>query len=219
MKTLPSWRHFVWTDAECRAFIHAHFPPAMGQAYDLCAVGVMRADLWRYLILYWYGGLYVDMKTTIVRKPTFPAIPKRKPRVFTSFWDRSQVDTFHSHLFRVGELQQFWIAAEPGSPVLWRVACQVAANIFALHRAPTDMSLPFISLPKVDSIKSRILSTTGPVVYTYVVAQELALDAASVVILDCNCQQSISYLPPNRRETPSRQPDHYSTHRGSLVWR
>lgn len=216
-KTLPTWRHIIWTDDECRAFVHAHFPRLICKAYDLCAVGVMRADLWRYLVLFWYGGLYVDMKSTIVRPPRFATTFNGTPRLYASFWDQSQGRTFHAHLFSVGELQQFWIAAEPGSRALWRVVCQIAANILALHRATHDGQAPFIWLPQRDSPKSRIISTTGPIAFTYAVACELDRDPSSVVILDCDCQQAITYIPPVTWDMPSRRSDHYSKHRGSLV--
>lgn len=216
IRVLPDWDHFVWTDQDCRTFVQATFDPVILQAYDACNYGVMKADLWRYLVLYWYGGLYVDIKTTVQSRPSFQMSQSEVPRVYSSPWDLSQFRTFHQHVFTRGELQQFWIAAEPGSPAIWAVVCQVVANIMSLVGKGQDEHAPFIFLPQQDSVKSRIISTTGPIAFTYALAQ---CDPKAVIILSCDCNHSINYFPPNRREQTNRRLDHYTKQRKPLVIR
>lgn len=218
-RVLSDWHHFVWDDAQCRTFVQANFHTTILQIYDLCGYSVMRADLWRYLILYWFGGLYVDMKTTILRKPTFGFKLGQVPRVYSSPWDLSHFNTFHPHLFQVGELQQFWVAAEPGAPALWNVVCQIAANILQLATVGTDSDLQFPLLPKVDTPKSRVISVTGPIVYTYSLAKTEMSTPNSVVILGCDCDQAIQYFSPDKREMTVHRADHYSKQRQQLVTR
>lgn len=221
-QVLPMWTHKVWTDVQCREFIKTTFDPLFLKAYDACNYGVMRADLWRYLVVYWYGGLYLDMKSWAGRVPEFrdaSSTTFNGPKVYTSPWNLTRYKIFHPHLFTVGEFQQFWIAAEPQSPALWRVACQVAANILHLVTLATDTDALFVALPKVDCPKSRVVSTTGPVAYTYALATNEQTTPGSVVVLSHDGGKTINYLPPNAREISLTRPDHYGKLKKPLVIR
>ena len=54
--------HYLFHDAECRAFISREFPDDVLYAYDNLIPTAFKADLWRYCILYKYGGVYLDIK-------------------------------------------------------------------------------------------------------------------------------------------------------------
>ena len=45
------------------AFFGDFFPPAMLDLYSSMPLGVMKADLWRYAVLYEFGGVYSDIDT------------------------------------------------------------------------------------------------------------------------------------------------------------
>ena len=57
----PEFKYYLYDDAMCRTFIQEHFPHAV-KAYDTLIPGAYKADLWRYCILYVYGGIYLDIK-------------------------------------------------------------------------------------------------------------------------------------------------------------
>ena len=230
------WAQTVMTDTQCRQFIQDTFQdPRILEAYDACNYGVMRADLWRYLILYWYGGVYLDMKSRVLQSLTLlfdkpctsnsnstlnsktkqPSSNTSKmspqiPRVFTSPWNLSKYGIFHKHLFRIGEFQQFWIAAEPGAPALWRVIQQVVGNILFAKRVQNETKVPFLFLPETDCTKSRIVSMTGPIPYTFSLLQMQQEVPESVCILKHDANQCIEYWPPVRNESSSLRADHYS---------
>lgn len=214
-KILPDWKQIVWTDEECLHFIENTFDPLILKAYNSLNYGVMRADFWRYLIIYYYGGLYLDMKSCVVALPCFNTLIQssqaNQPILFTSPWKHNR---FHTHLFKQGEMQQFWIAAQPRSPALWFTICQVVTNILNLQK---NKNAPFLFLPLQDSIKSRILSTTGPLVYTYTLATHLKYNKRSVMILDGNCNDTIAYDPPNIFERTRYRKDHYSKQHKPLI--
>lgn len=213
-KTMSKWQQRVFADPQCEQFIFSVFEnyPEILEAWEKCNIGVMKADLWRYLILYWYGGLYLDVKCPVLQEIKFPkpTTPQTCPRLWTSPWQYKEgVKPYHHHLFPQGEMQQFWIAAEPESPALWNVICQVVANIFKVSEdAPNIPS--FLRLAQVDSTKSRILACTGPIVYTFALAVSLQQNDKSVVIVPGNCAGAISYMPPNFQEFPQLLDDHYS---------
>jgi len=54
--------HYLFNDTDCRDFIAREYPPDVLMAYDLLIPSAFKADLWRYCVLYKYGGVYVDAK-------------------------------------------------------------------------------------------------------------------------------------------------------------
>ena len=54
--------HYLFHDAECRDFIAREYPPDVLMAYDRLIPTAFKADLWRYCVLYKYGGVYLDAK-------------------------------------------------------------------------------------------------------------------------------------------------------------
>lgn len=54
--------HYLFNDADCRIFIMNEYPPDVLMAYDKLIPTAFKADLWRYCILYKYGGVYLDVK-------------------------------------------------------------------------------------------------------------------------------------------------------------
>lgn len=54
--------HYLFNDADCRTFIMNEYPPDVLTAYDRLIPTAFKADLWRYCILYKYGGVYLDVK-------------------------------------------------------------------------------------------------------------------------------------------------------------
>lgn len=64
----PEFRHFLFDDFESREFIKKHFKRDVLNAYDSLIPGAYKADLWRYCILYIFGGVYIDIKYEMVDK-------------------------------------------------------------------------------------------------------------------------------------------------------
>ncbi len=62
----PSWRYYLWTDADNREFLRRHYPWFL-PIYDDYPVPIMRADAVRYFILHHYGGVYADLDAECLR--------------------------------------------------------------------------------------------------------------------------------------------------------
>lgn len=56
----PEYEYRFFDDDDIIDFISSDFPEYM-EAYKKIKYGASKADLWRYLIMYKYGGIYVDM--------------------------------------------------------------------------------------------------------------------------------------------------------------
>lgn len=61
-KNNPEFEYIFQDDNQCREFIANHFPDMVLYAFDNLIPGAYKADIWRYCILYIYGGIYVDIK-------------------------------------------------------------------------------------------------------------------------------------------------------------
>ena len=61
-KQNPRFNYYLFSDSDCRLFISKNFEPVVLNAYDRLIPGAYKADLWRYCILYKYGGIYLDIK-------------------------------------------------------------------------------------------------------------------------------------------------------------
>lgn len=58
--------HFVFDDIKCQQFISKFFGDNVLNAYNRLVPGAYKADLWRYCILYIYGGIYIDIDTICI---------------------------------------------------------------------------------------------------------------------------------------------------------
>jgi mannosyltransferase OCH1-like enzyme len=58
----PDFNHYLYNDQKCREFIKKHFSNDVLNTYDAIIPPAIKIDLWRYCILYKYGGIYLDVK-------------------------------------------------------------------------------------------------------------------------------------------------------------
>ena len=56
------FEYFLFDDNDCYNFIKDNFSNDVLQAYETLIPSAFKADLWRYCILYFYGGIYLDIK-------------------------------------------------------------------------------------------------------------------------------------------------------------
>jgi mannosyltransferase OCH1-like enzyme len=66
-KNNPEFEYFLYDDKMCREFIQTHFGSNELYAFDSLIPGAYKADLWRYCVLYIYGGVYMDIKLNTVQ--------------------------------------------------------------------------------------------------------------------------------------------------------
>ena len=58
----PEFKYYLYDDQDCRKFLQEHYDVNVLYAYDSLVPGAFKADLWRYCVLYKYGGIYLDIK-------------------------------------------------------------------------------------------------------------------------------------------------------------
>lgn len=66
MKLLnPNYKHKIYNDNEIDNFVNENYPGEIANCYNKLNIIVAKVDFWRYLILYKYGGIYLDMDSSI----------------------------------------------------------------------------------------------------------------------------------------------------------
>lgn len=65
-KYAPEYQRYVWDDQDAEGFLKQYYSPAVLETFQVLK-GAHRADLIRYCQLYTFGGLYLDIKTLLLR--------------------------------------------------------------------------------------------------------------------------------------------------------
>lgn len=62
-KKNPEYDYYLFDDSDCDEYIKLNFDPRVYKAYQKIIPGALKADLWRYCVLYIQGGVYIDLDT------------------------------------------------------------------------------------------------------------------------------------------------------------
>jgi mannosyltransferase OCH1-like enzyme len=154
----PNWEYRFYSDADIEEYIDCHFP----QHSDIYRrinprYGAARADLFRYLLLFREGGVYLDIKSTIHR--ALEEVIRHDDQFLLSHWNNGPGTehelwgTYPEIANPRGEFLQCFLVSRPGHPFLASVIEQVVANLqhYDLER---------------DGVGLRVRHLTGPVVFT-----------------------------------------------------
>ena len=161
----PYWDYRLYDDKDITNFISGCYGREVLKRYNQInpVYGAARADLFRYLLMYHYGGVYLDIKSTITR-PLDEAI-KRDDEYLLSQWNNKQGERhgmwgIFPDLQHVpgGEFQQWHIIARPQHPFLKAVISNVLRNIDVYHANKNNVG------------QMGVLRTTGPIAYTLSIA-------------------------------------------------
>ena len=165
-QNLPDWEHIIYGDKEVDEFLEKEFgkEDIITKAYYLInpKYGAARADLFRYLIIYKYGGLYLDMKSYV--KNSLPQLPDDMD-MWVSGWGYENPP--HINMFPpTGEYQNWYIYARKGAPVLKNIIEKIVSNIYDLYINPNKIVDISDSLHSKTISKGTVLSVTGPIAMT-----------------------------------------------------
>lgn len=122
----PDYKHDYYTTAECKSFIKTYFPGDIFDAYEAVIPGAYKADIFRYCILYKYGGVYVDSSMVCLKSlDTFI----------------SPTDTFVSAIDDgvEGGIYNAFIAVTPKNPIISKVLDIVVKRVKAREYGPRDL--------------------------------------------------------------------------------
>jgi hypothetical protein len=164
----PDFDHRFYEDHDREILIKQFFGEEILARYLLIdpAYGAARADFFRYLCLYQFGGVYLDVKVRLSQP--LSSVLLDDDAFLLSQWDHSPGSQYagwgtHRRLNGIagGEYQQWYIISSPGHPFLAAVIANVIRNIDSF--TPFSFGNPW----------EAVICTTGPVVYTTSIHQIL----------------------------------------------
>ncbi|APE32106.1 glycosyl transferase [Halomonas aestuarii] len=95
-------------------FIKTHYPEETFQNYNRLQIGAAQADVWRVLVLLKHGGVYLDIDAHLVW-PLAWILRRTKKELYVTT--------------RKGQLSNYFIASQPESSHLQKVADRINLNI------------------------------------------------------------------------------------------
>ena len=158
----PDWTYRYWSHKDAHDFIYEHYGWEVLDTYFkiTSCYGAARADFFRYLLIYQVGGVYLDIKSSMMKR--FDDVLREDDQYLLSQWRNggdSQYKGFglHADLMGIipkGEYQQWHIIAAAGHKFLEAVIMRVLHNI-SNYRIELD-GTGWIG----------VLRTTGPIAYS-----------------------------------------------------
>jgi len=116
----PDFKHYLYDNSDCLEFLERNFPIQIVCAYESLVPGAYKADLWRYCVLYYYGGVYLDIKFQPVNGFSLKSFVDRE----SYCRDREFVRTSDG-----AAVYNAFIVAAAGSPILAKCIRQVVNNV------------------------------------------------------------------------------------------
>lgn len=157
----PSWEHRYMDDEAAAEFVLAEYGEEWHRIFTGCPIGVMKADLWRYLVVYRHGGVYADLDTVCKAPIDLWLDPDAKMLVATE---------------HANHLCQWTFAAEPGHPVLK----SVLDTVFAGFQNPDYSNPDFVHILTGPDVWTRgIFTAIGYAKQSNLVEEIEAMNASS----------------------------------------
>jgi len=82
-KLNPEYTYNLYTDNDMDNFVNQNFKGEISECYNKLNIIVAKVDFWRYLVLYKYGGVYLDMDSSI-EKPLNELIKYQDEAIITA---------------------------------------------------------------------------------------------------------------------------------------
>ena len=215
----PKWDYRYYNDAQQELFVSENMPTHVLLAYNSLssAYGPAKADLFRYVVIYVNGGVYLDCKSIVNPLGTATAsldalLSGHRQAPFVGHWDT----TYHPHAQELkisgGELINWLIAAPARHPMMRHVVDTVVANIESqLQLAPQ----------KRERWKKGVLRVTGPLAYTRAVYEYKDAHSELLIhrsVFEIGCRYSVDLRNGTSLRSAMRQPLTWHTADKQETW-
>ena len=156
----PEYKYHLYLDEEIDKFVNDNYPGDIADAYNKLNIIVAKVDFWRYLVLYKYGGVYLDIDSNIV-KPLNKLIKDEDEAIITSEAHMHiDADTHTSYVCYV----QWALIFKKGHPILKKTVDMIVDNI-KTNRYPENihgMTGPTVFTGAVNAIHKELFNEDAP---------------------------------------------------------
>ncbi|CCH58883.1 hypothetical protein TBLA_0B00380 [Henningerozyma blattae CBS 6284] len=155
----------LYTDQEMEEFIRNTINiDQITMAFELMSHNVLKADFFRYLVLFYYGGLYTDIDTEPLKswedwQSVFDDEEDKASLVVGIEADPDRIDWNDWYARRV-QLCQWTILAKKGNPILQGLVMEIVKNTLELKYTHLDDAMEW----------------TGPGIFTDAIMNNLKID-------------------------------------------
>ena len=174
----PGYNARLYDDASSRNFVLRYFPEWI-ELYDMLDKPVMKADMWRYLVLYQFGGVYFDLDVQCYEKPidewdelvrsgTIPIWPQTKVSSLNAATASARRDV---RMIVGMEFRDWGDGRSRFQIVQWTMASQPQHSILLRTVQLINKTMELVRRGKHPS--NDVVSITGPVVFTRAVAEHM----------------------------------------------
>jgi mannosyltransferase OCH1-like enzyme len=139
------YKYYFYTDSDMDNFVKLNYPGEIFDCYNRLNIIVAKVDFWRYLVLYKYGGIYLDMDSSI-EKPLDDLIKS----------DDEAIITCEGNPYYV----QWALIFNKEHPILKRTIDLIVDNI-KNNKYPNDihkMTGPYVYSNAVNSIHNELFN-------------------------------------------------------------
>jgi mannosyltransferase OCH1-like enzyme len=208
----PTWNYKIYEDDEVWSFLESNL--SQNDVALLKKInpkyGVAIADIFRYVVVYSKGGVYLDIKSTCVKK--LDDIIRDEDSFLISQW-QNRLGEIHSgaglypELARIpgGEFQQWHVISRSKHPFLEEVINRVLFNI--KHYNKTLMGVG----------KIGVLRLTGPIIYTQTIYNMFGKYGCRIINSRDNGLIYSIYEEMGKRGYHTLNNDHYSKQKEPIV--
>lgn len=206
----PDWDYHLYTDSDVEAFILQEYGEGVLSYYLRIdkVYGAARADLFRYLLVYKRGGVYLDIKSRFL-KP-IDEVLRGDEQFVISRWSNGKNEKYegyglHSEMLNYpgGEIQQWHIIAARGHIFLRAVILSVFKLIDAYTPWRTGVG------------RMGVLRLTGPIAYTIAITPLLSEKLCRTVNNEQDLCLQYSVLPKEDHQILFKK--HYTTIQSAIV--
>lgn len=168
---MSNYNQKMYTDDMIEEFIKEHYSTRIWNAYNSLHPDFFpaKADLFRYLLIYLKGGIYLDVKSSII-KDIRPLLNKNGDKLFISHWlnfkagllNIRHIDNSYKYTEvnnNYGEYQNWHIISPKGNPILREVIKQTISNI----------EYGLLNKDVYSKGKTSVISCTGPIMYSLII--------------------------------------------------
>jgi mannosyltransferase OCH1-like enzyme len=204
LENLDGWEEIVYSREDIDKILYETFGSEhkITRAYNMINEDyiVMKSDLFRYIICYLKGGLYLDNKSFV--KTNLIPIPEDK-EIILSHWDPKLDKIPHTHVMgEKGEYMNWYIYSKSGSKILEETINTVVDNILRIFETP-------ILIKEYDFLydcpgKRIVLPITGPIALTLTYNVSQYKDTAYII----NMFKYLEYCHPSCKFNKTK--NHYS---------
>ena len=154
----PDFEQIIYTDDMIYDFINTYYNSRVLNAYNCInpKYGAAKADFFRYLLIYIKGGIYLDIKSAII-KPINDLLEQHHNKMILYNWSSWIYRNAFWTKFWFGEYIMGGIFSPKGNPIFKDVINQIIYNIENNINNENYTG------------KSSVLSQTGPVMFTNVI--------------------------------------------------